>query len=184
MITNKNKTFTTIPKFHTNCHFEKHRPKRGPSYRMQVLHPRPQSPQGEPVAKPGTLLLIILSNPAELFAGCQGNASVCVIVTSQMLLLQHCDVIHAHDAVDGVRMDTLLAKWGHVLNATQPLFIAFLPLQWRHNGHDSVSNHQRHDCLLNRLFKAQIKETIKASRHWPLCGEFTGGRLIPRTNGQ
>ena len=125
MITNKNKTFSTIPKFHTNCHFEKHRPKRGPSYRMQVLHPRPQSPQGEPVAKPGTLLLIILSNPAELFAGCQGNASVCVIVTSQMLLMQHCDVIHAHDAVDGARMDTLLAKWGHVLNATQPLFIAF-----------------------------------------------------------
>ena len=23
-------------------------------------------------------------------------------------------------------------------------------LQWRHNGHDSVSNHQPHDCLLNR----------------------------------
>ena len=25
-------------------------------------------------------------------------------------------------------------------------------LQWRHNDHDSVSNHQPHDCLLNRLF--------------------------------
>ena len=24
-----------------------------------------------------------------------------------------------------------------------------IPLQWRHNGHDSVSNHQPHDCLLN-----------------------------------
>ena len=23
-------------------------------------------------------------------------------------------------------------------------------LQWRHNGHDIVSNHQPHDCLLNR----------------------------------
>ena len=30
-----------------------------------------------------------------------------------------------------------------------------LSLQWRHNGHDSVSNHQPHNCLLNRLFKAQ-----------------------------
>ena len=25
-------------------------------------------------------------------------------------------------------------------------------LRWRHNGHDGVSNHQPHDCLLNRLF--------------------------------
>ena len=24
----------------------------------------------------------------------------------------------------------------------------------------------------------------KAPRHWPLCGEFTGDRWIPRTNGQ
>ena len=32
--------------------------------------------------------------------------------------------------------------------------------------------------------QAQIKENIKAPRHWPLGAEFTGGRLIPRTNGQ
>ena len=24
---------------------------------------------------------------------------------------------------------------------------------WRHNGHDDVSNHQPHDCLLNRPFR-------------------------------
>ena len=30
----------------------------------------------------------------------------------------------------------------------------------------------------------QIKENIKAPRHWPLCGEFTGDRRIPRTKGQ
>ena len=35
------------------------------------------------------------------------------------------------------------------------------PLQWRHNERDGVSNHQPHDCLLNRLFKTQIKETSK-----------------------
>ena len=34
------------------------------------------------------------------------------------------------------------------------------------------------------LFMAQITENIKAPRHWPLCGEFTGDRRIPRTNGQ
>ena len=37
-----------------------------------------------------------------------------------------------------------------------------------------VSNHQPHDCLLNHFIQAQIKENIKALRHWPLWGEFTG----------
>ena len=34
-------------------------------------------------------------------------------------------------------------------------------LQWRHNEHDSVSNHQPHDCLLNRLFGRKSKKTSK-----------------------
>ena len=34
-------------------------------------------------------------------------------------------------------------------------------LQWRHNGRDSVSNHQHHDCLLNRLFRRRSKKTSK-----------------------
>ena len=33
---------------------------------------------------------------------------------------------------------------------------------------------QPHDCLLKRLFKAQIKENIKDTRHWPLWEEVTG----------
>ena len=56
------------------------------------------------------------------------------------------------------------------------------PLQWRHNGHESVWNHQPHDCLCN--CQAQIRENMKALRHWPLCGEFTGDQWIPRKNGQ
>ena len=48
------------------------------------------------------------------------------------------------------------------------------------NGRDGVSKHQHHDCLLNK----QLKENIKAPRHWPLWGEFTGDRWIPRTKGQ
>ena len=35
------------------------------------------------------------------------------------------------------------------------------PLLWRHNEHDSVSNHQPHDCLLNRLFRRRSKKTSK-----------------------
>ena len=35
------------------------------------------------------------------------------------------------------------------------------PLQWRHNGPDSVSNHQPHHWLLNRLFRRRSKKTFK-----------------------
>ena len=38
---------------------------------------------------------------------------------------------------------------------------SFNSLQWRHNGNDSISNHQPHDCLLNRLFRRRSKKTSK-----------------------
>ena len=34
-------------------------------------------------------------------------------------------------------------------------------LHWRHNDNDSVSNHQLHGCLLNRLFRRRSKKTSK-----------------------
>ena len=54
----------------------------------------------------------------------------------------------------------------------------WFPLQWRHNGRDSVSNHQPHDCLLNRLFKRRSKKTSKlrvtglCAGNSPGTGEF------------
>ena len=36
-----------------------------------------------------------------------------------------------------------------------------ISLLWRHNGHSSVSNHQPHDCLHNRLFRRRSKLTSK-----------------------
>ena len=36
-----------------------------------------------------------------------------------------------------------------------------MTLRWRHNGCDSVSNHQPHDCLLNCLFRRRSKKTSK-----------------------
>ena len=45
-----------------------------------------------------------------------------------------------------------------------------------YNDRDGVSNYQPHDCLFNRLLNRRI---IKAPRHWPLCGEFTGDWWIP-----
>ena len=39
--------------------------------------------------------------------------------------------------------------------------IVKLSLQWRHNGRNGISNHQPHDCLLNRLFRCRSKKTSK-----------------------
>ena len=52
-------------------------------------------------------------------------------------------------------------------------------LRWRHNGRDSVSNHQPHDCLLNRLFRRRSKKTSKLrvtglwAENSPETGEFS-----------
>ena len=65
--------------------------------------------------------------------------------------------------------------------ATVPLHRFMLSnraLQWRHNGHDSVSNHQPNDCLLNHLFRRRSKKTSKirvtglCARNSPGTGEF------------
>ena len=51
-------------------------------------------------------------------------------------------------------------------------------LQWRHNGLDSVSNHQHHHCLLSRLFGRRSKKTSKlhvtglCAGNSPGTGEF------------
>ena len=43
------------------------------------------------------------------------------------------------------------------------------PIQWRHNERDGVSR-----LFTQPFVQAHIKEIIKAPRHWPLWGEFTG----------
>ena len=59
--------------------------------------------------------------------------------------------------------------WGSINNT---------PLRWRHIGHDSVSNHQPNDCLLNNLFRRRSKKTSKllVTGLWagnsPGAGEF------------
>ena len=58
----------------------------------------------------------------------------------------------------------------------------FISLQRRHNERGGVSNHQPHDCLHNRLFKAQLKEASKlrvtglCEGNSPVAGEFPAQR--------
>ena len=61
-------------------------------------------------------------------------------------------------------------------------------LQWRHNEHDCVSNHQPRHCLLNRLFGRRSKKTSKL-RATGLCvgnspgtGEFPAQRASNAEN--
>ena len=56
----------------------------------------------------------------------------------------------------------------------QQLSSLHLPLQWRHNGHDGVSNHQSHHCLLNRLFGRRSKKISKL-RVTGLCAGISPG---------
>ena len=63
---------------------------------------------------------------------------------------------------------------------TQPVWThTIVSLHWRHNGHDRVSNHLPHDCLLNRLFGRRLKETSKL-RVTGLCvGNSQGTGAFP-----
>ena len=62
-------------------------------------------------------------------------------------------------------------------------------LRWRHNGRGSVSNHQPHDCLLNRLFRRKSKKTSKlhvtglCAGNSPGTGEFPAQMASNAENG-
>ena len=61
-------------------------------------------------------------------------------------------------------------------------------LQWRHNGCNSVSNHQSRHCLLYRLFRLRSKKTSKlcitgiCAGNSPLTGEFPAQRTSNAEN--
>ena len=49
--------------------------------------------------------------------------------------------------------------WLPMMSKTSPHQHSQYSLRWRHNGRGGVSNHQPHDCLLNRLFRRRSKKT-------------------------
>ena len=61
---------------------------------------------------------------------------------------------------------------------TLPLASRSNSLQWCHNGRDGVSNHQPHECLLNRLSRRRSKKTLKlritglCAVNLPVTGKF------------
>ena len=59
-------------------------------------------------------------------------------------------------------------------------------VQWRHNGRDGVSNHQPHDCLLNRLFSRRSKKTskLRVTGHCTGNSPVTGELLAKKTTNE
>ena len=57
-------------------------------------------------------------------------------------------------------------------------WFCYQSLQWHHNEHDNVSNHQPNECLLNCLFRSRSKKTSKlhvtglCAGNSPVTGEF------------
>ena len=77
-----------------------------------------------------------------------------------------------------------LCAWASHRNCARTLSIMYLPetlCAWasHRNCAKNPTMNTTHDCLLEPSIQAQITENIKAPRHWPLCGEFTGDQWIP-----
>ena len=75
--------------------------------------------------------------------------------------------------------DGVIMKWSLWLSNCNAIHwespaVSHRTLLWRRNGHDGVSNHQPHDCLLNRLFRPRSKKTSKL-RVTGLCVDNSPG---------
>ena len=69
-------------------------------------------------------------------------------------------------------------NWSNIITLILGFRYIVVPLQWRHNRHHVVSNHQPHHCLLKRLFGRRSKKTSKlrvtglCEGNSPVTGEF------------
>ena len=70
---------------------------------------------------------------------------------------------------------------GHDTGKRILIWSTAMPLRWRHNGRDSVSKHQSHDCLLNSLFPTQMVSNAENVsiwwRHHAMLGFMGSGTL-------
>ena len=81
------------------------------------------------------------------------------------------DHVHFSPSFSGSLIVQLVYEWAY-----SPL--GSWALQWRHNGCDGVSNHQRLCCLPNRLFRrwskktSKLRVTVLCEGNSPVTGEF------------
>ena len=131
-------------------------------YRMYIINrvhgPEPRSPRGNTSSNPQVSALI----PRPAFDGMEmmyhrhgsNQNSHPLILVWKPLCIQF---IHYHVGCRGV----IGINHFKLRNFAVVAIECFLPLRWRHNGGDSVSNHQPRECLLNRSIRCRSKKTSK-----------------------
>ena len=101
----------------------------------------------------------------------------------QFLLEQRCTISYRSNDRSGFEKRYIHGALDDMLSVKAPdCFsnpgVAVIPLRWRHNGCDSVSNHQPGECLLRRLIRRTSKKTSKlrvtglCAGNSPETGEF------------
>ena len=101
-----------------------------------------------------------------LFCLCWCPVAICYVIVYAMLIIVRCI------CPEGCLYGPVIPK----------------SLRWRHNEHNRVSNHQPHDCLLNRLFRRRSKKTSKlhitgiCEGNSPVTGEFPAQRASNAEN--
>ena len=98
------------------------------------------------------------------------RASVATVLTthpcvSRCLRVKVTFTIHFGEYYDWIKMRCIILHISHHCEScwftTVWLWQFIYTLQWRHSGLNGVSNHQPHDCLLNRLFGHRSRKTLK-----------------------
>ena len=106
----------------------------------------------------------------------------------QYLLLLMEAFVSAHQLVKTIFIHVYKYSYRALLITAPEHWLGDSALRWRHNGRDSVSNHQPHDCLLNRLFRRWSKKTSKlrvtglCAGNSPGTGEFPAQMAIHAEN--
>ena len=81
--------------------------------------------------------------------------------------------------IDEWVMVLLLGAYMHYQEPYHGYAVQWETSQWRHNGRDGISNHQPHDCLLNRLFGCRSKKTSQLSVTGLCAGNSQGTGEFP-----
>ena len=97
------------------------------------------------------------------------------------LLISHTDGLHKIDCghiTCDISAVVISHAWRSNSSMWHTLYVTDAPQQLHHNERCGVWNHWRLYCLLP-FVQAQIKENIKATRHWLLRGDSNYDRCIP-----
>ena len=95
--------------------------------------------------------------PTRVYFGINDKFTVCVTCAH---------ILPIHNIQTNIDTSKLGSHYGDVIMSTMAYQITSLSI------------------VYSTVYSGADQESVKAPRQWPLCGEFSGDRWIPRTNGQ